>query len=214
MLRPDGGAISELASYRAATDREAVRDPAVRGARDVAASLTGREWTRSPRIDLRYPGGIATATVGIGAKAEGDLVIAGTEGYLYVPGTVVADRLLRTPVRGTPAGGEALLREVRRCRPAVRDRRVRLCDPVGGHVQLHAAPRGGRSRWPGIIQDARANAAGRRHQLSARRQRRRLGMPQRVPEQSGKKSSVCVKLPYTGTIGRPDASVDASGRRP
>lgn len=37
------------------------------------------------RIDLRFAKAIASARVGLGVKAEGDLVIAGTRGYIYVP---------------------------------------------------------------------------------------------------------------------------------
>ncbi|MEV8133476.1 Gfo/Idh/MocA family oxidoreductase [Pseudarthrobacter oxydans] len=37
------------------------------------------------RIDLVYPHAIASARVGLGVKAEGDLVVGGTKGYLYVP---------------------------------------------------------------------------------------------------------------------------------
>lgn len=37
------------------------------------------------RINLIYPGAAATANVGIGVKKEGDLCIAGTKGYIYVP---------------------------------------------------------------------------------------------------------------------------------
>jgi choline-phosphate cytidylyltransferase len=37
------------------------------------------------KIDLRYDNAIASAKVGLGVKSEGDLVIAGTKGYIYVP---------------------------------------------------------------------------------------------------------------------------------
>lgn len=37
------------------------------------------------KIEMRSPLATATLTVGIGAKTEGDLVISGTEGYIYVP---------------------------------------------------------------------------------------------------------------------------------
>lgn len=81
---PDGGAITELASYALlpfvklfGTQPSEVRATSLRPS-DAAVEVFSR-------IDLRYPGGIGTAKVGIGAKAEGDLVVAGTEGYLYVP---------------------------------------------------------------------------------------------------------------------------------
>ena len=37
------------------------------------------------KIDFVYPSGVATAKVAKGAKAEGELVISGTKGYIYVP---------------------------------------------------------------------------------------------------------------------------------
>lgn len=37
------------------------------------------------KIDFIYPDGVATVKVAKGAKAEGELIIAGTKGYIYVP---------------------------------------------------------------------------------------------------------------------------------
>lgn len=37
------------------------------------------------KIQLRYPEGMATAKMGVGVKSEGELVIAGTEGYILAP---------------------------------------------------------------------------------------------------------------------------------
>ena len=37
------------------------------------------------KIDFVYPSGVATIKVAKGAKAEGELIIAGTKGYIYVP---------------------------------------------------------------------------------------------------------------------------------
>lgn len=37
------------------------------------------------KIDFVYPSGVATVKVAKGAKAEGELVIAGTQGYIFVP---------------------------------------------------------------------------------------------------------------------------------
>jgi glycerol-3-phosphate cytidylyltransferase len=81
---PEGGSISELASY-----------PLLVAVKLLGAGYTGIR-TRSywpadspvelfSQIDLDYPNGIATARTGIGVKSEGDLVISGTEGYIYVP---------------------------------------------------------------------------------------------------------------------------------
>ncbi|WP_042683484.1 Gfo/Idh/MocA family oxidoreductase [Anaerosalibacter massiliensis] len=37
------------------------------------------------KINLKYKDAIATAKVGLGVKSEGDLIISGTKGYIYVP---------------------------------------------------------------------------------------------------------------------------------
>ncbi len=37
------------------------------------------------KVDFIYPKGIATVKVGKAAKAEGEMVVAGTKGYIYVP---------------------------------------------------------------------------------------------------------------------------------
>lgn len=37
------------------------------------------------RYDFRYPGAVASVTVGKGVKSEGELIVAGTRGYIYVP---------------------------------------------------------------------------------------------------------------------------------
>lgn len=37
------------------------------------------------KINLLYPNGVASVMVGTGVKSEGDLVISGTKGYVYVP---------------------------------------------------------------------------------------------------------------------------------
>ena len=37
------------------------------------------------KIDFLYPSGVATVKVAKGAKAEGEMVITGTQGYIYVP---------------------------------------------------------------------------------------------------------------------------------
>ena len=37
------------------------------------------------RIDLEYPGAVASVKVGKGVKTEGELIVSGTDGYAYVP---------------------------------------------------------------------------------------------------------------------------------
>lgn len=81
---PDGGSISELASYPLlavvkllGTDVSAVTTTSLRP--------EGSEVETFSRIDVLYPHAIASARTGLGVKAEGDLVVAGEKGYMYVP---------------------------------------------------------------------------------------------------------------------------------
>lgn len=84
LLPPAGGAISELASYPLLAITQLLGEaPSHVQARVFQPA--GSEVDEFARIDLDYPHAIATATVGLGVKAEGDLVVAGTRGYLYVP---------------------------------------------------------------------------------------------------------------------------------
>lgn len=80
----DGGSISELATYPLVaivkllgTDYTDVRTHSFRP-QDSEVELYSR-------IDVTYPHAIASARTGIGVKAEGELVVAGTKGYVYVP---------------------------------------------------------------------------------------------------------------------------------
>ena len=54
---------------------------------DMAACYgdDGKQRDTFARVSLEYPEAVASFKVGSAVKAEGDLVIAGTEGYLYVP---------------------------------------------------------------------------------------------------------------------------------
>jgi glycerol-3-phosphate cytidylyltransferase len=81
---PDGGAISELASYPLLA---VIKLLGTSYSRVVASSLRpeGSEVDTFSRIDLTYPHAVASARVGLGVKAEGELVVAGTRGYIYVP---------------------------------------------------------------------------------------------------------------------------------
>jgi glycerol-3-phosphate cytidylyltransferase len=81
---PEGGAISELASYVLlpavkifGIEADEVRATSFKGDRDAVEQFSS--------IEVCYPGGMCTGRVGIGVKAEGELIIGGTEGYLYVP---------------------------------------------------------------------------------------------------------------------------------
>ena len=81
---PDGGSISELASYPLLA---VVKLLGTGFTRVVSSSLKpeGAQVDTFSRIDLTYPHAVASARVGLGVKAEGDLVVAGTRGYIYVP---------------------------------------------------------------------------------------------------------------------------------
>jgi len=81
---PDGGAISELASYPLVA---LVKLLGTGYTRVVSSSLRpeGSQVDTFSRIDLTYPHAIASARIGLGVKAEGELVVAGTRGYIYVP---------------------------------------------------------------------------------------------------------------------------------
>ncbi len=81
---PAGGAISELASYPLLAIIKLLGDnPASVQSRVYKPSVSDVDLFA--RIDVDYPHAIATAKVGLGVKAEGDLIVAGTRGYLYVP---------------------------------------------------------------------------------------------------------------------------------
>ncbi|MFT3969531.1 MAG: Gfo/Idh/MocA family oxidoreductase [Micropruina sp.] len=80
----DGGSISELATYPLlavvkllGTDFTAVTTRSLRP--------EGSEVEVFSRIDIDFPNGIASARTGIGVKAEGELIVAGSAGYVYVP---------------------------------------------------------------------------------------------------------------------------------
>ena len=79
----DGGSLAELASYPLLAivkllgeDFDAMTTTSLKAEGDVDLYS---------RIDFRYKHAVASARVGLGVKAEGDLVVAGTKGYLYVP---------------------------------------------------------------------------------------------------------------------------------
>lgn len=80
----DGGSTRELASYPLLAIAKLLGTD-VRDVHRDALTLPGSEIDDYARLTLRYDGAIGTAVVGLGVKAEGDLVAAGTAGYLYVP---------------------------------------------------------------------------------------------------------------------------------
>ena len=79
-----GGSVTELASYPLCpiikllgTDYKNVYFNSIWD-KDTGVDL----YTK---INLEYENSMATATIGIGVKKEGDMVIAGTKGYIWVP---------------------------------------------------------------------------------------------------------------------------------
>jgi choline-phosphate cytidylyltransferase len=82
-----GGSITELASYPllaivrlldlGSHDIDSIR------CQSIMHSSSGVDIFS--RIDMQNDATIATATMAIGAKAEGDLIVTGTKGYIYVP---------------------------------------------------------------------------------------------------------------------------------
>ena len=80
----DGGSISELSTYPLlavikllGTDFTSVTTRSLKPA--------GSPVELFSRIDVDFPHGIASARTGIGVKAEGELIVAGSAGYVYVP---------------------------------------------------------------------------------------------------------------------------------
>ena len=81
---PDGGSISELASYPLLA---IVKLLSTHVLSQTTTSLRPEESSVETfsRIDLAFAHGTASARTGLGVKAEGDLVVGGTKGYIYVP---------------------------------------------------------------------------------------------------------------------------------
>jgi len=79
-----GGSLSELASYPLLAVVKLLGEDHL-DMSTVAFQPAGSSVETFARIDLRYAHGVASARTGLGVKAEGDLVVAGTKGYIYVP---------------------------------------------------------------------------------------------------------------------------------
>jgi choline-phosphate cytidylyltransferase len=80
----DGGSLAELASYPLLAVVKLLGED-YDEVRTTAFQPAGTDVDLYARIDFRYPHAVASARTGLGVKAEGDLVIGGTRGYLYVP---------------------------------------------------------------------------------------------------------------------------------
>ena len=82
---PDGGgAISELASYPLLAIIKLLGEEFTQ-VRTTSLIPEGRSVDTFARIDLANDHAVASARVGLGVKAEGELVVAGSKGYVHVP---------------------------------------------------------------------------------------------------------------------------------
>jgi len=79
-----GGSITELATYPLLAISKLLGNESVRI--DFFSYLDDtKKVDLFTKINIIYKNAIATAKVGLGVKSEGDLVVAGTKGYIYVP---------------------------------------------------------------------------------------------------------------------------------
>ncbi len=84
MVGADGGSISELATYPLLAAVKLL-GLGFTDLQTVSLRPPGSDVEVFSRIDLTYPHAVASARTGLGVKAEGDLVVAGSAGYIYVP---------------------------------------------------------------------------------------------------------------------------------
>ncbi|MGH3457528.1 Gfo/Idh/MocA family oxidoreductase [Aeromicrobium sp.] len=79
-----GGSLAELASYPLLAVVKLLGEDH-EDLRTTSFKPESSDVELYSRIDFRFPHAVASARTGLGVKAEGDLVIAGTRGYIYVP---------------------------------------------------------------------------------------------------------------------------------
>jgi choline-phosphate cytidylyltransferase len=79
-----GGSVIELASYPLMAIIKILGE-SIETAGFYSYYDSNKEVDMFTKINLKYKDAIATAKVGIGVESEGDLVISGTKGYVYVP---------------------------------------------------------------------------------------------------------------------------------
>lgn len=77
----DGGSVTELGTYPLIAIVKLLGEP--NGVNFYSYNKEGIDLYT--RIFLEYPNAIASAKVGLGVKSEGELIISGTKGYIYVP---------------------------------------------------------------------------------------------------------------------------------
>ncbi|KJZ72295.1 hypothetical protein HIM_08336 [Hirsutella minnesotensis 3608] len=80
-----GGSITELVSYPLLAVVKLLGPGQIQSvsSKSIRDSRSGIDIFS--RVDAVADGALASGTVALGVKAEGDLVVAGTEGYIYVP---------------------------------------------------------------------------------------------------------------------------------
>lgn len=83
-LAENGGAFNELATYPLLAIAKLLGTSPV-GELGYAKYCDETGVNLFTKMNLQYENAIATFKVGIGVKTEGDLVVSGTKGYLYVP---------------------------------------------------------------------------------------------------------------------------------
>jgi choline-phosphate cytidylyltransferase len=83
-VEQEGGSLAELATYPLLAVLKLLGEDYT----DLSTASYKPEASKVElysRIDFQFPHAVASARTGLGVKAEGDLVIAGTQGYIYVP---------------------------------------------------------------------------------------------------------------------------------
>jgi glycerol-3-phosphate cytidylyltransferase len=78
-----GGSVTELATYPLIAIFKLLGSKY--DSLDFFSYYGDKEVDQYTKIILKYNNAIATANIGIGAKKEGELIISGTKGYIYVP---------------------------------------------------------------------------------------------------------------------------------
>ncbi|MCR1900073.1 Gfo/Idh/MocA family oxidoreductase [Irregularibacter muris] len=79
-----GGSVTELASYPLLAIIKLLGQD-IENTTFYSYYDSEKEIDLFTKINLEYKDAIATAKVGLGVKSEGDLIISGTKGYIYVP---------------------------------------------------------------------------------------------------------------------------------
>lgn len=80
----DGGSFYELGSYPLLAIIKLLGEDYI-DIRSLQYIPKDSEVDLYSRVDITYPNAVGCAKTGLGVKSEGDLVISGTNGYIYVP---------------------------------------------------------------------------------------------------------------------------------